>query len=130
MTTPDIPTIRRQLALLADFLRTEATRPKADRTLLDAAGQEVAVLREQLRGKTLITLPHPDDTNPDLWFRDAGTIEIDRNSCDPEAVWFRDGAMGPEDAREVGLALLAAAALANCPEPASEIAGDRPQAAP
>lgn len=127
--TPDTPTIRRQLALLADFLRTEATRPKADRTRLDAAGQEVAVLREQLRGKTLITLPAPDETHPDRWWCQHGQVDAGELDGNP-AVRYHEQFYAPDVARELGLALLAAAALADCPAPDREMADHRPHAAP
>lgn len=110
MTTPDTATIARELRQIARTVRGEAQLNEPGWPLrLERLAEQLAVIAEQLRGQTLVTLPAPDETSPDRWFREAGNVEIDPNSCRPGAVWIRDLAHSPTEAYELGLALLAAA---------------------
>lgn len=109
----DIPTLIHQLGTLAAFLRNQAGQAEPDRDRLDMAGQELALLRELLGHQTLVTLPAADGTDPDHWYCERGRVEA--TFGDEPAVWFRDEEINPDDARELGLALLAAADRATCP---------------
>lgn len=128
---PDTTTLATLLRQIARNVRGEAQLNEPGWPLrLERLGEQLAVIAEQLRGRTLITLPAPDAASnfrnhngplQDRWYCEQGTLEAEPAEHPGEAkVWFNDDDISPDDARELGLALIAAAERATAGQPATE----------
>lgn len=106
----DIPSLTRQLRNLAAGLLADNTSENQG-YLCDVA-ETLTLIAEQLRGQTLVKLPDSDEDH--RWHLDAGIVEAVADGRHQVILVDPADVMAPDEARQLGLALVAAAARTTC----------------